>query len=705
MQISLKWINELVHIQNVDLDKLINKLTLGGFEVEDIIEVEINNKKEIALEISATANRSDSLSVQGISNEISALLNTNLTISNYQNQILPWQQKIKTIFPCETLEPNCPTLLAFTIEKLDKLIVPKWVQEKLISSGISPTNSITDFQNYILLETGYPLAFYDLEKIYSALNQNNFDLNISSAEENEKFKTQTNEYQLNESILTIKANNLTLGIAGIIENDNFSCSQETNSILIEASIFTASKIRQQSRLLNLRTIRSTRYEKSLKSTFLLESVYRLILLLRIANPTLLCKLHTIKKNLESRKKPIKLYYKTINEILGPISTKDEVEIKYLEDQIVSQYLSRLRFNFSYDRKENCWDVIIPDSRTEDLIREIDLIEEIGRLHGFNNFLTNLPEIKTIGKEDNSYQTRKKLTDCMLKEGFTEFIHYSLVNNKKFLTNEVSLVNPLLADSSSLRISLLPDLINTVQNNLKQGNDNIEGFEYGHIFLKDSNNNFKEQEYIAGIFGGFKTKSEWSIQSRSLSWFEAKGRIEKLLTQLELKVDWRISKLKKYERIFHPYRKADLVTHNKDILGTFGQIHPILANQCGLSKEIYLFEFNFEIVKLMIQSNKLSLYKEYLSFPKITKDLSFIVSQTIQFDDLKNILLLNGTKFLSNVNLLDEYRGSNIPENHVSLCLQLTFQSKERTLENKEVEVIVDKLERLLNSKFNARIRA
>lgn len=705
MQISLKWINELVHIQNVDLDKLINKLTLGGFEVEDIIEVEINNKKEIALEISATANRSDSLSVQGISNEISALLNTNLTISNYQNQILPWQQKIKTIFPCETLEPNCPTLLAFTIEKLDKLIVPKWVQEKLISSGISPTNSITDFQNYILLETGYPLAFYDLEKIYSALNQNNFDLNISSAEENEKFKTQTNEYQLNESILTIKANNLTLGIAGIIENDNFSCSQETNSILIEASIFTASKIRQQSRLLNLRTIRSTRYEKSLKSTFLLESVYRLILLLRIANPTLLCKLHTIKKNLESRKKPIKLYYKSINEILGPISTKDEVEIKYLEDQIVSQYLSRLRFNFSYDRKENCWDVIIPDSRTEDLIREIDLIEEIGRLHGFNNFLTNLPEIKTIGKEDNSYQTRKKLTDCMLKEGFTEFIHYSLVNNKKFLTNEVSLVNPLLADSSSLRISLLPDLINTVQNNLKQGNDNIEGFEYGHIFLKDSNNNFKEQEYIAGIFGGFKTKSEWSIQSRSLSWFEAKGRIEKLLTQLELKVDWRISKLKKYERIFHPYRKADLVTHNKDILGTFGQIHPILANQCGLSKEIYLFEFNFEIVKLMIQSNKLSLYKEYLSFPKITKDLSFIVSQTIQFDDLKNILLLNGTKFLSNVNLLDEYRGSNIPENHVSLCLQLTFQSKERTLENKEVEVIVDKLERLLNSKFNARIRA
>jgi phenylalanyl-tRNA synthetase beta chain len=143
-----------------------------------------------------------------------------------------------------------------------------------------------------------------------------------------------------------------------------------------------------------------------------------------------------------------------------------------------------------------WEVQIPHSRSDDITREIDLIEEIGRLHGFNNFLTTtLPKIKTIGNEDLSYQTRKKITSCFLNLGLMNLIHYSLVNEKTFLQNEIKLINPLLSDYSNLRTSLLPNLIKTVQENLKQGNSFIEGFEYGHVFSGDIQNNFKKKNML------------------------------------------------------------------------------------------------------------------------------------------------------------------------------------------------------------------
>jgi phenylalanyl-tRNA synthetase beta chain len=151
------------------------------------------------------------------------------------------------------------------------------------------------------------------------------------------------------------------------------------------------------------------------------------------------------------------------------------------------------------------EVDIPYLRSDDITREIDLVEEIGRLHGFNNFLARLPKIKTIGNEDYSYQTRKKIISCFLNLGFNELIHYSLVKKKTFINNEIQLVNPLISDYSNLRSTLLPNLIQTVQENLKQGNNSIEGFEFGHVFSGTSLSNFQEKEKIAGIFGGISLK--------------------------------------------------------------------------------------------------------------------------------------------------------------------------------------------------------
>jgi phenylalanyl-tRNA synthetase beta chain len=575
----------------------------------------------------------------------------------------------------------------------------------LSQSGLVPTNNLLDFQNYILLETGYPFEFYDLNKIQSKIGASPFTLKLVKATIDEEFCGSNDlTYKLNDSIVTLKANDFTLSIGGILPHKQFSYTPETKSLLIEASIFNSTKIRQQSRILGLRTDRSARYEKSLKSDFLIESLYQLINLLKITNRNLTCKLRTCFKSKQQKLFTIDLTYKTVNDILGSIKGYTKINTKYISPTMICNYLNRLKFNYKFDSSKLIWKVEIPNSRSDDITRQIDLIEEIGRLHGFNNFLTTLPQIKKIGIEDKSYQTRKKITSCLLNAGFNELMHYSLVNEKTFLKNEIKLINPLLTDCSNLRSSLLPNLIKTVTENEKQGNSYINGFEYGHIFSGSSLTNFKETECISGIFGGTKTKLEWSEAAKCLTWFEGKGKLELLFQQLDIAVQWKPYLNSDYNQILHPYRTARLCLKNEEDLGIFGQIHPILSKQLGISSDLLLFELNFYKLKEQIQNNKLASYSEYSLYPKIIKDLSFVVKQTVTFEEIQKILFANGTKFLTEVNLLDEYKGKSIPENHLSLCLQLVFQSNKKTLENKEVENIINQLQLLLKESFNVQIR-
>lgn len=704
MQTSLKWVNELVNIETVNLDYLIEKLTLGGFEVEEIIELDINDQKEISLDISATANRSDSLSIEGISKEIAALLNKPLRITNYAIENIEWKKNIQNSSSIIQNEQNCSAFISMTVENLTDFTVPKWLKEKLLNSGVVPTNNLLDFQNYILLETGYPFEFYDLDKISAKLNKSKFKLTIETSQNEETFFATNNmNYSLTKGISLIKANFLPISISGIISHKDFCYSDTTKSLLIEGSIFNSTIIRQQSRILGLRTDRSARYEKSLKDTNLLESFYKLISLLRLANPNLICKLHTINQSQKQHSKSILLKYKTITEILGPIKKYAQND-SFITPKLITNYLTRLNFNSKYDDLNLIWEVDVPYSRSDDITREIDLVEEIGRLHGFNNFLARLPKIKRIGNEDYNYRTRKKITSCLLNLGFNELIHYSLVKEKTFTKNEIRLINPLVADYSNLRSTLLPNLIQTVKENLNQGNSVIEGFEFGHVFFRNNLENFQEKEYLAGIFGGTYSKLIWSDSSTSLNWLEAKGKIEQFLKQLNITVEWKTYFYPESNEIFHPYCTAKLYLENKSELGVFGQIHPILAKKLNISSNFYLFEFNFELIQNQIQLNKLKLYQEYSFYPKIVKDLSVIIHEDISFRRIQNLLYFNGTKFLSKISLLDEYKGKSIPENHVSLCLQLTFQSNEKTLQNREIEMTIKDLQSLLTNRLNAKIR-
>lgn len=711
MQISLKWVDELINLETVTLETLIDKLTLGGFEVEEVLEIEIENKKTVVLDISATANRSDSLSIQGLSLEIAALLNYAPKVLNYSTQNCSWSQQLKNLSSTTLSQKDCSSFIALTIENCNDFRSPKWLKQKLIASGIIPENNLLDFQNYILLETGYPFESYDLEQIYWKSNSSQFQLNLLSSENGVPFLgTNELEYQLKNSILILKANDLPISIAGIISSKDSSYSTTTKSLLVEGSIFNAAKIRQQSRLLGLRTDRSSRYEKSLEDTNLFESLYRFISLLRIGNPKLVCKLHTISQSITDPIPTILLNYETVKKVLGPIQKlriDDNTNIDqptYLSPKQITDSLERLQFQVNDQKENHNWNIRVPPLRSNDIVREIDLIEEIGRIYGFNNFLTRLPTIQKIGSEDLDYQTRKKLTSCLINLGLNELIQYSLVNEQTYFKNDIKLVNPLVNEYSNLRSSLLPNLLKSVEENLKKGNSILEGFEYGHVFSDSDSSIVQEKESVAGIFGGIQIKSSWSDSSKLLDWFEAKGKMDQIFNKLNITVYWNSYKPGKEKTIFHPYCTAEIHLMNGTRLGIFGQVSPILAKKLNILTDIYLFELDFELIQNQLQQNKLAVYQEYSLYPKIIKDLSFIIKNDISFSDLKKMLYFNGSQFLKTINLLDEYRGKSIPDNHTSLCFQFIFQSDNETLQKKKVEAIMDSLTDVLITTFHATIR-
>lgn len=703
MYTSIDWLNELVNLETTKLEDLIDKLTLGGFEVEETFKIDLNKKQKLVLDVSATANRADSLSVKGIAKEITSLLNEPLKNSKYTTKTFESFKDFEKILSINKNNLGCSILVGVTVENLTHLTSPKWLKEKLICCKIEPQNNLLDFVMYITLETGYPFELYDLEKIQKKVQNSIFKLELDFAKEDCTFNANNGvSYKLDSTIPILTANNYPLSIGGLISNQEVCYTAETKALLIEGSIFTSKQIRHQSRLLGLRTERSGRYEKGLNQAYFIDALIRLLLLLKSTNPTLICKLHTASKVNENSTKYVTVNYKNVLEILGPIKNDSKEAINNLTIIQINSYLKRLDFDFVFDNKNESWTIEIPLVRTDDIQREIDIIEEIGRLHGFNNFLTNLPIVPKTGTEDASYQTRKKLTTYFLNEGLNELIHYSLENTDN--ENSVKLINPLITDYSKLRTSLLPTLIKSVSNNLKQSNSLIEGFEYSHIFVGEVPITYKEEEVVAGIFGGVKIKRLWNELPKSLSWFEAKGKFEDLFKQLNLHVEWRQCKIQKYSTTLHPYKTAELWLDSIYFLGVFGQIHPTVAKEYNIPNDLFLFELSVDVIKDNFEKQQLSLYQPYSLYPKIIKDLSFVIDQNIPFADIESTIWENGSEYLTDIRLLDEYRGSNIPEHKTSLCIQLTFQSTQKTLVTKEIEETINNIENILKQLFKISVR-
>ncbi|MEM8604201.1 MAG: phenylalanine--tRNA ligase subunit beta, partial [Cyanobacteria bacterium P01_H01_bin.121] len=340
-------------------------------------------------------------------------------------------------------------------------------------------------------------------------------------------------------------------------------------------------------------------------------------------------------------------------------------------------------------------------RYRDLEREVDLLEEIARLYGYDNFCTTLPAKTEWGYLSREQKVTRQLREACRAAGLTELMHYSLVKPEG--DRQIQLSNPLLAEYSALRTELLDGLLDAFQYNLEQGNGPLNGFEVGRIFWSESEG-LAEADLLAGVLGGDPTQGTWirSGQPQPLSWYEAKGVLEQIFQRLNLTLEYRPHQAG--DRL-HPGRTAALWLQGKN-LGFFGQIHPQVSKQRGLPSEVYVFEINLDqLVTVLTRRSEVAKFSAFSTYPAADRDLAFFVSTEVTVAALEKAMLKAGKPLLAAVSLFDQYRGANVPDGQRSLAFRLLYRSGDRTLTDADVDPLHQKVRDAIVKQFKVDLRS
>ena len=403
---------------------------------------------------------------------------------------------------------------------------------------------------------------------------------------------------------------------------------------------------------------------------------------------------------------IELRLERVNQVLGPIKTKNGKPGQLTAGQ-VSAVLQALNFDLTPTDKPQGWRVAVPPHRYRDIEREIDLIEEIARLQGYDQFCETLPAKTELGNLSEQEQIVRRLRAALRAVGLTELIHYSWV--KPGGEDQIQVVNPLLVEFSALRTEMLTPLINAFQYNLEQGNGPLNGFEMGQIFWKEGQS-LHESRAIAGIMGGDPSQGKWLQgigNERPLSWFEAKGILESVFDNLNLKVVYRPTDAESW---LHPGRTATLWL-KKTRLGHFGQLHPQLRQERGLPDAVYAFELNLDVLLnhlTQTQSTAVA-FQPYSAFPSTDRDVAFFVSVDVTVARIEQAIhkaVGTGKKsLLASVELIDEFRGESVPTGQRSLAFRLVYRASDHTLTDEEINPIHQKVRQALEKEFQVNLRS
>lgn len=657
---------------------------------------------DVILDISPTANRADAMSMIGVAREVAALTGGELNLPQPPETTLSDPQTYP--LTVEVSDGNaCPTYIGTIIEGVKIAPSPDWLQQRLEAAGVRPINNVVDITNLVLLEWGQPLHAFDRQKLETvAGNKDHLTVGARFAKDTETLKTlDGQERKLNPVNLLITANDTPVALAGVMGGEETEVAEETQNILLEAALFEQVTIRRSSRSQSLRSEASARYERGINQSELELACRRAIALItELAGGTPVTQKmsdHRPDRSAES----IELRLDRIHHVLGPVE-KDGQRIN-IAGEDVERILSDLGCTLTPVSGENTvWSVTIPSYRYLDLEREIDLIEEVARLYGYDRFCDELPDKTEAGGLSIEYQTQRKVREVFRGVGLTELVQYSLVKPEKA---EVFLSNPLFAEYSALRTNLLDGIIDAFAYNQSQGNGALNGFEIGRIFRK-IDGEIAEWDNIAGIMGGdLLPQGRWTRSGKAnpMSWFEAKGILERVFQRLGVSVEYRQDS--EDERL-HPGRTAALWLQGQK-LGIFGQIHPQLRQEKDLMDEVYAFELDFRCLSKVLNRDSLLTphFQSYSSYPAVERDLAFFASLDVPVANLTKTMNKAGGKLLAGVELFDDYQGQNVPEGQRSLAFSLAYRSGDRTLTDEDVEPVHDKIRKALVKQFAVTLRS
>jgi len=650
-------------------------------------------------DLAITANRPDGMSVIGIAREISALLESTL--------IFPEINHKYNIHLLEGIQ-HCPEAISsdciYTISCIDGVngekLSPKWLKDRIEKSGIKSINLLVDLTNYILLEQGQPLHAFDKDKLSNLIGKevSPEDFSVRKANDNESLVClDGKKYNLNENITVITCCDKPVAIAGVIGGLETSVTSTTSSIYLEGAVFNPVTIRKSSKEIGIRTESGNRYEKGISAKNTIIAVTRAINLLEEYFSIDLPIINT--SNLINNEDIfIKLRRDRIHKILGPLIINDHFEKRNISDNEIVDKLTLI--GCTLINKEYGWDVTVIPNRSQDLTREIDLIEEIGRLIGYDRFDLNLPNPIKPGKLSSEQLALRKVKNGFIENGFNEVLSYSLVPEDKETLIKIS--NPLLLETSCLRDNIWKGHLDIVNRNIKAGQTSCYIFEIGNVFHKNAE--IIQEEILNGAIFGNKKFGKWvnSGKDNDLNYYQARGKLKEALLCLNLKID---DKPTDSIDFLHPGRTSKLIIEGKEA-GYFGEIHPKLILEKKSLKKVYLFSI---IVPTLLgastrKNNWIPLFKQYPTVPKMERDINFVFSKKFLISEITSQIRKAGKNLLEDVNLIDVFEDNKLGDDYISYTFRLSYRDKDKTLLDSDITSIHSNIIANVEKCFNTKLR-
>lgn len=652
-----------------------------GTQICDLYE----NYNDKIINIGLTPNRSDAMSHMGVARDLRAALiqkgikSELITPSVSSFHINSRTQKVNVYVEDSKM---CPRFSGVCIDNIIVKDSPKWLQNKLKAIGIVPINNVVDITNYVLHESGNPLHAYDLDKISTK------SIHVKTLKNNSNFTTLDGKSrQIRDSDLMICDNDTPMCLAGIFGGSKHGISINTSSIFLESAYFNPVTIRKSAKYHGLNTDASFRFERG-------TSIENVEYALKRA-AILICELcdGKISSDIidEFPKKPnevsILLNFEKTNRLIGQEIPREEIK----------SILTSLDFKIN-NITETGVGITVPFYR-HDIYRECDVVEEILRIYGYNKInLSNKLSIPTnIGNENLSFKIEKTIAQSLTPLGFNEIMNNSLTNNQLNLFNrkDVVILNSISNDVSKLRTSLLESSLRTLKYNINRKNENLKYFEFGKIY-ESINDSYNENRRLSITYSGKILSKSWRNEFINAEFYSLKNIIINIFSKLSIEFNEKPIELNGFEKTLGLFIKDKK-------LAIIGLVDKNTCGQFDIKQEVFYASIDIDLVHKYLNTN-FQKYKPLSKFQPVEKDMSFIIDKNIEYSQIKDLLMKSQIKNLINMNLFDVYEGDKIGNNKKSYALNFTLSNSEKTLNEKEIHLAMNKIQDKLKNNFKAILR-
>ncbi len=678
MNFSYNWLKQYVKGRLPNAQKLAELLTMHNFEVEGI------EKKgpDWVLSVKVLPNRSDCLSHWGLAREIAALSGNKmepikrLKIKKQKGQIKPLKLEIKN--------PGiAPRFSAIVIEGVKMQGSPAWLRKSLESVGIRSLNNIVDLTNYIMLETGQPLHAFDYDKIIGG------KMVLRKAKAGEEVKTLDGKmHKLFDGALVAEDKNNLIDLAGIMGGKESEVDESTKNIVLQAANFDRKSIYVAAKRLNHRTEASDIYAQGVDPNLTMPALERANFLLgKLGGGKIVQIIDIYPKKVFPKKVRLETDY--IGSLLG-------VQITLRE---IINILRALEFKF-VQKGRNLY-VEVPTFRQDVSIRE-DLVEEIGRVFGYENIKPEFPVTSLMPPRINENLAWQNIAKNNLKEaGFDEVYNYSFISQQEAenfgysLDELVEIKNPTSADYRFMRPTLIVNLLKNVYRNQGQNYGQMRFFELGKVFFKKD---LEERPMITGLI--YKQQDQ-----KSQGFFEAKGAVDSTLQNLGVD-DARYDEVKplpeETKSKIWDLHKSSQVKIGEDQIGFLGEINPKLLSIFNIQGKIFVFDLDFAKIKKYVSEERE--FEPISEYPSAIRDLAILVPHEVKVDDVLNVMETNGGELVVDIDLFDIYEGEHLEQDKKSLAFRIVYQAKDRTLKSEEINTLQEKIIKALEENPDWEVR-